>query len=172
MQKSPEMITLTSICSGSTSGLRPGKTIELKRSSVSKVLALDLGDVWVGTALSDVLGITCRPFETIKLPQLEAFLAKTIAEQGVGTIVVGHPKTMSGNSSEQTKRIEAMRAQLERQFPTVTWVWADERLSSQHAIAHQQNIKKQKRSKQSKNEVHSLAAAFILQGYLDRRSFM
>lgn len=138
---------------------------------MSRVLALDLGDVWVGTAISDVLGITCRPFETVKLPDIKIFLEKTINEQGVGTIVVGHPKTMSGTSSDQTKRIESMRAQLEKRFSNVTWVWADERLSSQHAISHQQNVKKQKRSKQSKNEVHSLAAAFILQGYLDSRSY-
>ena len=138
---------------------------------MNRTLALDLGDVWVGTAISDVLGITCRPFETVKLPDLHTFLQRVIPEQGIGTIVVGHPKTMSGTSSNQTKRIEAMRSELEKHFPTVSWVWADERLSSQHAISHQQNIKKQKRSKQSKNEVHSLAAAFILQGYLDSRSF-
>jgi putative Holliday junction resolvase len=139
---------------------------------MTKTLALDLGDVWVGTAISDVLGITCRPFETVKLPELHPFLKKTISEQGIGTIVVGHPKTMSGTSSNQTKRIEAMCAELEDAFPAITWVWADERLSSRHAINHQQTVKKQKRSKQSKNEVHSLAAAFILQGYLDSRAYL
>lgn len=134
---------------------------------MSKTLALDLGDVWVGTAISDVLGITCRPYDTVKLPDLVPFLDKTIKAEWIATIVVGYPKTMSGTKSAQTERIERLRADLEQKFPAITWVWADERLSSQHAITHQQTVKKQKRSKQSKNEVHSLAAAFILKGYLE-----
>lgn len=138
---------------------------------MSRILALDLGDAWVGTALSDPLGITCRPYQTVKTGELNAFLTKAIPAEEIATIVVGHPKTLTGTSSDQTKRVEAMQAELAKQFPAIVWVWVDERLSSRRAITHQQQVKNQKRSAQSKQEVHSIAAAFLLQVYLDTRAW-
>lgn len=138
---------------------------------MSRILALDLGDAWVGTALSDPLGITCRPYQTVKTGELNAFLTKAIQVEEIATIVVGHPKTLTGTSSDQTKRVEAMQAELAKLFPAITWVWVDERLSSRRAITHQQQVKNQKRSAQSKQEVHSIAAAFLLQVYLDTRAW-
>lgn len=126
-----------------------------------KIAALDLGDVWTGTAISDDLGITARPYETIKTEVITTFLKNFIAQEQIDTIVVGYPKTMSGTESQQTKKIIAQKELLQEEFPTVTWVLWDERLSSKQA-AH---VKKNK-SKQDKIASHSVAAALILTGYL------
>ena len=70
-----------------------------------KILALDIGDVWTGSAYSDPLGITATPFQTIKSKDLETFIAQQIKDQKIETVVVGYPKTMRGTESEQTKKV-------------------------------------------------------------------
>ena len=132
-----------------------------------RVLALDMGDVWVGSAISDGLGITCRPLETVKRPELNDFLARVMSEYEVGTVVVGLPTPMSGNDSEQTVKTRAIFAQLKVAFPGVLWDMIDERLTSHQALEHQRDVKKQHRTKESKRESHSIAA-FMLKEYLNK----
>src|SRR5436190_20941963 len=98
-----------------------------------KSLALDIGDVWTGTALSDALGILARPYKTVKTADLTAFLEETFKQESIDTIVVGHPKTLKGTSSDQTKKVEAAFADLQKAFSTVTWLLWDERFTSQQA---------------------------------------
>ena len=131
-----------------------------------RTMALDMGDVWVGTAISDGLGLTCRPLRTVKRPELEAFLRDTFAEYGVEQVVVGLPTTMSGTESDQTRKTRAVFDRLQKFFSAQQWYLIDERLSSHQALEHQRDVKKQRRTPQSKQESHSIAAAFILQDFL------
>lgn len=126
-----------------------------------KILALDLGDAWIGTAISDELGITARPYQTVTPKELVGFIAKVIVDEPITTIVVGYPKTMRGTESEQTKKVVAQKEDLESRFPHIKWVLWDERLTSKQAAG----IKKTK-SKEDKIAAHSIAAALILTGYL------
>ena len=146
----------------------------LKLGLCMKILALDLGDAWVGSAISDYLGITCKPFQTVVKADLERFLAKTIAEQDIGTVVVGYPKTLSGGTeSAQTEKIVAEKDALANLFAQVggrdiTWVLWDERMSSKYADGLRKGGTK---TKEDKMQSHSIAAAFILQNYLDSQAF-
>ncbi len=126
-----------------------------------KIMALDLGDVWTGTALSDELGITARPYQTVKSKELYDFLRETIEKEKIGTIVIGYPVTMRGTESEQTKKVVAEKERLERAFPDITFDLFDERLTSKQAA----RIKKTK-TKADKIAAHSIAAAVILTTYL------
>lgn len=126
-----------------------------------KVLALDLGDVWTGSAISDILGITSRPLKTVHTKDLDAFIEETIKSEPIKTIVIGYPKTLSGTESEQTKKVLAKKEELSKKFSSVQWVLWDERLSSKHAA----KLKKS-RTKEDKIRSHSIAAASILQTYL------
>jgi putative pre-16S rRNA nuclease len=83
------------------------------------ILALDIGDVWTGSAISDPLGITATPYQTVKTIQLEDFLHKTIAKEKLEHIVVGYPKTLKGTESDQTKKIVAHKELLEKKFPDI-----------------------------------------------------
>ena len=71
-----------------------------------KILALDIGDVWVGTALSDSLGITCKPYQTVREGDLKQFLLDIIKKENIIKIVVGHPVTMKGEVQHQAKKVE------------------------------------------------------------------
>ena len=123
-----------------------------------KILALDLGDQWVGIAISDTLHIIAKPYTTVSLKELSVFLTKTLKEESIDTIVVGYPQTLRGTESQQTKKIVAQKEVLEKDFPSLTWVLWDERLSSKHA----QTVGK----KGDKLHIHAKAAAVILDSYL------
>jgi len=126
-----------------------------------KILALDLGDVWTGTALTDPLKIIARPHKTIKTVDLITFLNELFEKEKIDTIVIGYPRTMRGTESEQTKKVLVQKEEIEKLFSTKKIVLWDERLSSKGARSIQG-----KKAKTDSNQEHSIAAALILQTYL------
>ncbi len=126
-----------------------------------KILALDIGDAWTGTALSDALGMFARPHQTVETDNLISFLQTLFDKEKIETVIVGYPRTMRGTSSNQTKKVEAAKKTLEKEFPTKKFLLWDERLSSKRADAL-----KKAQTKEEKIQSHSIAAAFILESYL------
>ena len=122
---------------------------------------MDVGDRWTGSAISDPLGILARPYKTVPTQELEIFLSETIGSEKIEVIVVGYPRTMRGTESEQTKKVQQMKDNLEKIFDMVKWQLWDERLSSKRA----ESIKRA-RTKEDKIMAHSVAAAFILDSYI------
>ena len=138
-------------------------------------MALDIGDVWVGIAMSDGAGISCRPYTTVKFGELEDKIKELLSQEDIKTVIVGHPVTIKGESSAQTKRIEKIFRDLKNKFQDldekkINWILWDERFSTKRAVSVMQGKSKKTRSKESTKE-HAIAAAFILQSYLDSRAF-
>jgi putative Holliday junction resolvase len=129
-----------------------------------KILALDLGDKWTGTAISDALRMLARPLETIETKDLHTFLTNILAQERISIIVAGHPQTLKGTNSAQTTKIEKQVNELTEQFPHVQWVLWDERLTSDQAS---ELMRGKKFTKENKRYEHSVAAALILGSYLD-----
>lgn len=127
-----------------------------------KLFALDIGDVWTGTAISDALGIIARPFKTIKTSEIQEFLTDLLKNESITTIIVGHPTTLRDTKSQQTLKVEALINELKSPFPALTWIFWDEAFSSQQA-----EKLKPSTSKQDKIQSHSIAAAYILSSYLN-----
>lgn len=127
-----------------------------------KILALDLGDVHTGTALSDSLRMFAKPFKTIPTTSLEQFIKEIIEKENLKIIVLGYPRTMKGAISAQTQKIIDAKSEYEKKFPDISWVLWDERLTSKNA----QKFKKGN-DKEDKLKLHSVAAALILETYLD-----
>lgn len=127
-----------------------------------KTLALDIGDAWTGSALSDLSGMFARPFRTVPSSELNAFLTEVFSAEPIHKVVVGYPRTMRGTASEQTKKIEATKKELEAAYPEKQWILWDERLSSKRAAQQTKKIQ----TKEDKIKSHSIAAAFILESYL------
>lgn len=127
-----------------------------------KILALDLGDVYTGVAISDSENIIAKPYKTIDSKELNSFIKEIINKENINFIVIGYPKTMQGKISIQTQKVIDLKSDLEKRFPNVSWIFWDERLTSKNA----EKLKKNKQ-KEDKIKLHSIAAALILQSYLE-----
>jgi len=127
-----------------------------------KLLALDIGDVWTGIAISDSLHILARPYKTVASKELITALREIIETESIKRIVVGYPKTMRGTQSDQTKKVIDTVETLKKQFPSIEWILQDERLTSKMAgkITN-------RKTKEDKLQVHSVAAAYILSTYIE-----
>lgn len=127
-----------------------------------KLLALDIGDVWTGIAISDPLAMFARPYKTVATKELFAQLAQIITEESIKRIIVGYPKTMRGTISTQTQKVIDTTEALKKEFPTIEWILQDERLTSK--MAGKITTRK---SKEEKLQIHAVAAAYILSSYIE-----
>ncbi len=133
-----------------------------------RIMGIDFGDRKIGIAVSDLLGWTAQGVETIvRQPGLEKDLdkIKAIAQKyEVEKIVVGLPRNMNGTIGPQGEKAlafaEKVRYHLE--LPVETW---DERLTT--AAAERLLISADVRRAKRRQVIDKMAAAIILQGYLD-----
>ena len=134
----------------------------------SKILALDIGSVRTGVAISDALGLLAHPLKTLKWVNKEVLLKEVkdlTAENKVSVLVIGVPYTMKGTESEQTKNVLDISDFLKNALD-VKIELQDERLTTKLA----ENMLKDVNKKASKNReiIDQIAAANILQTYLDK----
>lgn len=138
-----------------------------------RALGIDYGNRRIGLALSDATGMLARPWKTIarvgnpsQVAQAIAAEVRTLAEAGepVSVIVMGHPRRLSGEASEQTAMVETV-AELLRPLVALPLVLQDERLSSHEADARLALEEKDWRKRKAR--LDAAAAAIILQDYLD-----
>ncbi len=128
---------------------------------MSKIMALDLGDAWIGIAVTDITGMFARPVTTVATKDIDSVLAKLVRDEKIKTVIVGYPRTMKGGESDQTRKIIAQKERLAQTFPEQEFILWDERLSSQRAQA----LAPKKKSPEEKLKEHARAAAFILDSY-------
>ena len=136
-----------------------------------RVMGLDVGQVRVGIALSDPLHVTAQPHSVLTRKNLEADLQaieQLVRQESIQTVVVGWPRTLRGKASESTRAAEAFAEALRRYLSAdVTVELWDERLTTVQAEAAL--IEADVRRKKRKKTVDKIAAALILQNYLDCR---
>ena len=128
-------------------------------------LGLDIGDKKIGVALSDPLGIVASPLTIINgsdtVTAISAIL-DVVSQNQVGQIIVGLPCSMDGSIGQQAEKVKGFVAELCEQTQ-VPVEFSDERLSTVAAKRLMQGMKKTGK----KNRDDDVAAAIILQGYLD-----
>lgn len=139
-----------------------------QRGSV-RILGLDYGSKTVGTAVSDPLGITAQPLETItrkeedKLRRTLARITEIVNEYGVERIVLGLPENMDGSFGERVEKTLAFKAMLERRTGLEVIMW-DERLTTVAAdeVLEECGVKRSER----KQYIDQVAACLILREYM------
>jgi putative Holliday junction resolvase len=125
-----------------------------------RILGLDVGDKWIGSAHTDLTQVIVFPYKTWSINNFDNELAIYLKQNNLECIVVGLPITMNGNISEQTKKIIQWIEQKKIKFPQIIFYTQDERLSSSFAkkiIATNKN---------KKNSDHSISASIILENFL------
>ncbi len=134
-----------------------------------RVLALDWGTKRIGVAVSDPLGIMAQPLPTIANEGEEKVLAalrRVIEEKEVARIVVGLPVNMDGSAGPAALAAKEFAEMIARKIglPVETW---DERLTS--ADADSRLAESGMHWRRRKRHVDQVAAALILQSWLERR---
>ncbi len=139
-----------------------------KSDTPKKLLGLDVGEVTIGIAISDALGITAQSLTTWKRQGWKAdlrFLQQLIDEHGITEIVVGLPKRLDGSIGPEAKQILRFIERLRQTLHLPVHGW-DERLTT--LAAERALLEGNLRRDQRKKIIDKIAAQLILQGYLDR----
>jgi putative Holliday junction resolvase len=134
----------------------------------ARLLGLDVGTKTVGLALSDVTRTIATPYETLRRGKFTAD-AKTIGEivvkQGVGGLVIGLPFNLDGSEGPRAQSTRAFARNLAAHVAVPMAFW-DERLST--AAVERHLIEADASRKRRAEVIDRMAAAYILQGALDR----
>ncbi len=140
---------------------------------MSRILGVDLGSRRIGLALSDPLGVTASPLRVLERAAAHAVDHRVIVdvarEVEAGRIVVGLPRALSGKKGPAERatlaEVDELQAVAGPDLPVETY---DERFTT--VIAQRTLIDAKVRRKDRKQVVDKVAAAVMLQGYLEARS--
>ena len=132
-----------------------------------RILALDHGTKRIGVAVSDETRTIAQPLEYILTEPFEGFLERLktlLVEKEIDLVLIGLPRNMDGSYGPAAQKVEAFVAVLRSVITVPIRMW-DERLTSSQAnrILIQGNVRRDKR----KEKVDKMAAAILLQSYLD-----
>ncbi len=134
-----------------------------------KIMAVDLGLVRTGLAISDEMELLASPIGTITQRNADALVeqvAEIARERSAAAIVVGLPRNMDGSKGESAQRAEAFAGRLGEATGLPITLW-DERLTTMSAIGYlnETNV----RGKKRKAIVDTVSATIILEDYLKSR---
>ncbi len=133
-------------------------------------MALDIGEKRIGVAVSDAAARVATPLAVIDTSAALADgreLVRIVADYEVELAVIGLPLSLDGTEGPQARRTRSLAAKLARYLP-VPVEFADERLSS--VEAERRMAEAGASSRDRRGSVDMVAAAVILQSYLDART--
>lgn len=125
----------------------------------NEIIALDVGRARSGLARASTAAKLAEPLFSVATAQLVEKLRQMV-DQGVKTVVVGLPRNLEGEDTAQTKSVRDFVQSAQAKLPAVNFYFQDEALTSLKA-------KSQKLKAKSQQDEHALAAAIILQDFLD-----
>jgi putative Holliday junction resolvase len=128
----------------------------------ARIVALDVGEKRIGVASANVVARLASPLTTLEVGEsIMADIEQLLASQTAAALVIGLPRNLQGEDTDQTRLIRNFGNELEKQI-SVPVFWQDEALTS-----HLSKEKLQAEGKPyQKGAVDALAAAYILEDYL------
>jgi putative Holliday junction resolvase len=138
----------------------------------ARLLGLDVGTKTVGLALSDVTRSVATPYSTLrrtKFTKDAKAILEVVEKNQVGALVIGLPLNLDGSEGPRAQSTRAFARNLVAriELPSVFW---DERLST--AAVERHLIEANARRKRRAEVIDRMAAAYILQGALDRLKYL
>jgi putative Holliday junction resolvase len=145
----------------------PTELLKILRQS-QRLLGLDLGEKTIGLALSDPGRIIASPLKTLQRTRFSADVETLLAlmdEHGIGALIIGLPLNMNGSEGPRCQSVRQFADNLLEKMDVPIAFW-DERLST---VAVTRTLLEADMSRKRRAQVvDKMAAAYILQGALDR----
>lgn len=138
---------------------------------MARIMAIDYGRKRTGIAVTDSLQMIANGLTTVPSGELVKFLQEYTAKEPVERIVVGQPKQMNNEPSENMRYVQAFVTHLKRTIPQIPVEYYDERFTS--VMAHQAMLEGglRKKKRQEKALVDEISAVIILQAYLESKKY-
>ncbi|NLX67131.1 MAG: Holliday junction resolvase RuvX [Bacteroidales bacterium] len=136
---------------------------------MGRILSIDYGKKRTGIAVSDQLQIIANGLTTVETSGIFDFLNDYLQREEVSCIVVGLPKQMNNEPSENMKRIEPFVNRLRKLYPQIPVEYWDERFTSKMAQQTMRDAGLKMKERQNKELVDEISATIILQGYMERK---
>lgn len=137
---------------------------------MARILSIDYGKKRTGLAVTDPLQIVPGGLATVPTPELPGYLKDYFSREKVERVVIGEPRQMNGQGSENLTRVRQFVALFRKTFPDIPIEYYDERFTS--VLAHRAMIDSGigKKARQNKALVDEISATIILQDYLQTRN--
>ena len=138
---------------------------------MGRIMALDVGNVRIGIAVSDLMGIIANPLETYtrkgNLTVDAEYIANLAKQKEVSLFISGLPLSLSGGENEQTLKTREFIEELQK-HTDIPVKFLDERFTTLSAerVLIQGNVRRENRKK----VIDKVAATIILQNYLDSKN--
>ena len=135
---------------------------------MKKFIGLDVGDVRIGVAKCDPLGILATALEVIDRNVTDPIerIKEILSDEGTRKIVVGMPKSLDGTKNLQAEKVEKFISEMKEKRERIEVIAVDERYTTTEAEHYLKNYSK-KNGKERRKVVDMVAASIILQKYLD-----
>jgi putative Holliday junction resolvase len=135
---------------------------------MGRILAIDYGRKRTGLAVTDPLRIIANGLCTVAGGEAVEFLKDYTSRERIDLFVVGQPRQMNNQPSENMKHVQAFVNHLRKILPDIPVVYEDERFTT--VMAHQAMIDGglPKKKRQDKALADEISATLILQGYLEK----
>ena len=138
-----------------------------------KYIALDVGDVRIGVAKSDIMGILATPLEVIDRRKVKAVkrIEEILTQENTKSLVIGIPKSLDGTEKRQAEKVREFIEKLNKNIEGLEIFEVDERLTTVSAdrLLNESN---KKGALEKRKVVDKVAAAIILQSFLDRKKWL
>lgn len=136
---------------------------------MSRILSIDYGKKRTGLAVTDPLQIIPGGLATVRTCDLFDYLKDYIAREPVEKIVIGEPRQVNGQPSENLARVQQFVNRWKNSFKDIPIEYYDERFTS--VLAHRAMLDGglHKKARQNKALVDEISATIILQSYLESK---
>lgn len=137
---------------------------------MARIMALDYGKKRTGIAVTDPLQMIASPLATIETAELYTYLNEYTDKEAVEKIIIGLPLNLDGTDTDATAAVRHNVRRLRNSFPSIIIEPVDEQFTSKAASRAMVEMGMKKKARQEKGNIDKMAAALMLQQYLEERT--